>query len=391
MSEASSLATSQAAPVPFVDLRAQYEELRAELRAALEQVLEAAAFVGGEEVEAFEAEFAAYCGARQCAAVGNGTDALSLALRALGVGARDRVLTVPFTFAATVEAIESVGAQPVLVDIDAGDYTIDVDAAVRAIERSGARAVIAVHLFGHPADLGRLVAVCRRRRVALIEDAAQAHGAEVQVDGRWHRVGGVGDAGCFSFYPTKNLGGMGDGGAVVTQDSSLARTIRALRDHGQFEKGVHAVPGGTNSRLDALQAAVLRVKLRHLDRWNEARRAAARHYAGLLQGLPVVLPRERPRAKSVFHQYAVLLPDRDQVRERLRVSGVEARAYYPLPVHLQPAFAHLGCREGSFPVAERCAREVLSLPLFPHITGEQQARVAEALRRALRPAGGQEA
>jgi len=368
--------------VPFVDLRAQYRELCAEIRAALDRVLESATFVGGREVDAFEAEFASYCGARYCAAVGNGTDALALALRAVGVGPGDRVLTVPFTFVATVEAIDHVGAQPVLVDIG-DDYTIDTGAAARAIEASGARALIAVHLFGHPANLAALIPACRRRGVALIEDAAQAHGAELEIDGRWRRVGGIGDVGCFSFYPTKNLGGMGDGGAVVTPDPAVARTIRALRDHGQMKKGVPAIRGGTNSRLDALQAAVLRVKLQHLDRWNEARRAAAQRYAALLAGLPLRLPRERPGAKSVFHQYAVRLADRDRVQQRLRAWGVEARVYYPAPVHLHPAFAYLGCPEGSFPEAERCAREVLSLPLFPHITADEQAQVAEAMQQVL--------
>ena len=282
-------------PVPLIDLTADYRELKAEIDEAIARVIARAAFVGGEEMQLFERELAAFVGVRRAVGLGNCSDALELALQALGVGPGDRVLTVPFTFAATVEAIVRVGAEPVLVDIDERDFTIDVDAAARALDRQKIKAIIAVHLYGHPADLDRLLPLARRHGAALIEDAAQAHGAWCIVQGQRRRVGSVGDAACFSFYPTKNLGAMGDGGALVTDSEEIARRVWLLANHGDAGKYEHVIANGGNSRLDGIQAAVLRVKLRHLDAWNARRRRAAATYARLLADLPVLLPRERAR------------------------------------------------------------------------------------------------
>jgi dTDP-4-amino-4,6-dideoxygalactose transaminase len=370
-------------PVPFLDLAREHRALDAEIREAIDSVLRGSAFVGGEVVRLFEEEFAAYCGARHCVGVANGTDALVLALRALGVGPGDAVLTVPFTFLASVEAIDLAGAEPLLVDIDERDFTIDVAAAERVLREREVKAVIAVHLYGQPADMVRLVEVARRHGAAVVEDAAQAHGARLSCDGRWRRAGSLGDIGCFSFYPTKNLGALGDAGAVTTDSAPLAERLRLLHDHGQAAKYRHVLRGATNSRLDGLQAAVLRLKLRHLDAWNEARRAAARRYESLLAGLPLRLPWVRPGAESVHHQYVVRLQGRDLVQERLGVAGIQTAIHYPVPVHLQEAYRSLGHRRGAFPASEKCAAEVLSLPLSPTLAEAQQVRVARALAEAL--------
>ena len=371
--------------VPFVDLGLPHRQLRKEIGAAIDRVIETSAFIGGEEVEGFEREFADYCGVKHCVGVGNGTDALVLALRALQVGPGDMVLTVPFTFAATVEAIDLVGATPAFVDIEADDYTIDVDAVARVLERQRVKAIIAVHLYGYPADMQPLLEVARRRGVAVVEDAAQAHGARVRIDREWRRVGGVSDVACFSFYPTKNLGAMGDAGAVTTNDDTLASRIRLLHDHGQSAKYAHTLRGGLNSRLDGLQAAILRIKLRHLDAWNDARRRAAARYAELLRDLPARLPRRREGAEPVFHQYVIRVADREAVRLGLAERGIQTGLHYPTAVHRQEAYAPLGLGAGSFPVAERCAAEVLSLPLWPEIAASQLEWVAAALRQILLP------
>ncbi len=368
--------------LPLLDLGRQHQELRGEIAEAIDRVVGAGAFIGGREVERFETEFAEYCGAGHCIGVANGTDALTLALRALQIGPGDEVITVPFTFAGTVEAIDLVGATPVLVDIDPRDYTIDVTAAARALERPRVKALIAVHLYGQPADLGALIPLARERRVAVVEDAAQAHGARLLLADGWRRAGSIGDLGCFSFYPSKNLGAMGDAGAVTTGDAELARRVRLLANHGQEKKYEHLLRGGTNSRLDALQAAVLRVKLRALDRWNAARRQAAHRYGELLRDTTAGVPQERAGAESVYHQYAVRVADRARVQASLDEEGIDTALHYPRPVHLQPAYAGLGLGAGAFPAAEAASAEVLSLPLFPHIGVEDQRRVAAAVRRA---------
>jgi dTDP-4-amino-4,6-dideoxygalactose transaminase len=375
--------SASTARVPLLDLSRGHAELASELRAAIDRVVRSGRFIDGEEVEAFEREFAAYCGTAHCVGVANGTDALVLALRALGVGPGDAVLTVPFSFIATLEAIDLVGATPVLVDIDPTTFTIDAQQAVAAMARRSIKAVLAVHLYGHPADMEPLLSAAREHGAAVVEDAAQAHGARLRLGGTWRRAGALGRAACFSFYPTKNLGAMGDAGAVTTGDAELAARLRLLRDHGQAGKYAHVARGATNSRLDALQAAVLGVKLRALDRWNAARRAAVATYETLLADCGAALPRERQGAESVFHQYAVRVPERNAVQQRLLQRGIQTAVHYPVPLHLQEAYSALGFSRGSFPEAERAADTVLSLPMSAHLTGEEQRRVAVALREVL--------
>ncbi|HUI25749.1 MAG TPA: DegT/DnrJ/EryC1/StrS family aminotransferase [Candidatus Kryptonia bacterium] len=385
--------------VPITDLYAQYEELRDEIDAAIARILRTSQFIGGDEVRGFDAEFAAYCGSRFAIGVGNGTDALRLALQACGVGAGDAVLTVPFTFIATVEAIVHVGAQAVFVDVADDDFNIDVAAVEHflrseteprdgrlIVKRSGAtlKALMPVHLYGLPAQMAPLLQLARHHGLRIIEDAAQAVGARCWIDGVARRVGSIGDVAGFSLYPGKNLGAMGDAGVVTTSDPEIARRIRLLADHGQSEKYVHVLPDGGNSRLDALQAAVLRIKLRRLDDWNAARRRWARRYDERLAGLPLRVPRESEGSESVYHQYAIRVAERDRVRRALAERGIASGIHYPLPVHRQRGFAALGLGEGSFPVAERCAREVLSLPLWPQMTDAHIDAVVAALSDALR-------
>lgn len=366
--------------VPLLDIGAQYRELKQEIDQALADLIGRSAFIGGEPVRGFESEFAAYLGARHAVGVANGTDALELALQALGVGPGDAVLTVPFTFAATAESIVRCGATPVFCDVRDDDLTLDVDAAAEALSRRPVKAVIAVHLYGQPADMDRLLPLARRHGVAVVEDAAQAHGARCVVAGERRRVGSVGDAACFSFYPTKNLGAMGDAGAVSTNRNDVAERVRLLANHGDTGKYRHVLPNGRNSRLDAIQAAVLRIKLRRLDAWNDRRRAIARLYAERLRACPVRLPEERAGTESVFHQYAVRLDRREDVRAALGELGVGTAVHYPIALHRQEGFRDFG---GRFPVAERAADEVLSLPMSPHFDDDVIARAADALRQVL--------
>jgi dTDP-4-amino-4,6-dideoxygalactose transaminase len=360
--------------IPFVDLKAQYRAIRDEVRPAIDRVLESCEFTLGSEVAAFEAEFAAHCRTAYGVGVNSGTSALHLALLAAGVGPGDEVITVPFTFIATVSAIDYTGARPVFVDIDPVTFTIDPSAIEAAIsERT--KAIVPVHLYGQPADMDPLLAIARRHGLVVIEDAAQAHGAEYK--GR--RCGSMGDLGCFSFYPGKNLGAYGEGGMVVTGSADHARTVRMLRDWGAERKYEHVLKG-YNYRLEGIQAAVLRVKLRHLEDWTEARRAAAARYDELLRGSGVPTPTAPPTARHVYHLYAVRTGRRPAWQEALRQRGIQTAIHYPTPVHLLPAFADLGHRPGEFPHAERAAREVLSLPMFPELTVEQSERVAGAVR-----------
>ena len=365
--------------VPLLDLGAQYRSIREELTPALQSVLESTAFAGGPFVATFEKEFAAYCGCEQALGVSSGTSALWLALVGLGVGAGDEVITTPNTFIATAEAISFCGATPVFVDVDPETCTMDPDLLEPAIT-SRTKAIIPVHLYGQPADMDPILAVARRHGLLVIEDACQAHGAEYK--GR--KAGTLGDAGCFSFYPGKNLGAYGEAGAVVTNDAELAQKIRMLRDHGQSEKYKHAVIGW-NDRMDGLQGAVLSVKLRHLDEWNDARRERAGFYDELLEDLPhIVLPREAPYARHVYHIFAVRVPNRDKFLAALNHWGIGCAIHYPVPIHLQKAYEFLGYRKGSFPVAERIAQEVLSLPMYPEMTIRQLETVADALASLLR-------
>jgi dTDP-4-amino-4,6-dideoxygalactose transaminase len=366
--------------LPLFDLARSWPELRDEALEVVERIAETGAFSLGEELRAFEAEFAAYCGAAHGIGVANGTVAIELALAALGAGPGREVVTVPHTFVATVEAIHAAGATPVLVDIDPETRNID-PARLEAALSERTAAVLPVHLYGRPAPMDEILGICEAAGIPVVEDTAQAHGA--LLDGR--RAGGMGAAGAFSFYPTKNLGAMGDGGAVVTDDPEVAERIRSLRHHGSAAEDAnrHERPGRTE-RLDNLQAAILRLKLARLDDDNDARRAAAQRYREVLDGLPLVLPPEdAPGMRSVYHLFVVELDDRDRVREELRAEGVAAGIHYPTPVHLQPGWRHLGLGPGDLPVSERVASRVLSLPCFPGIAEHEIDRVGDALRRAL--------
>jgi dTDP-4-amino-4,6-dideoxygalactose transaminase len=363
-------------PIPLLDLKAQFLSIRPEIEEALNQVLRSAHFVGGEHLAAFELSFASYCGASHAVGVANGTDALQLAIRTLDIGHGDEVVTAANSFIATAAAIALNGARPVFVDIDPDTYTLDPTLVERALT-SRTKAIIPVHLYGQPADMRSIMEIARRRNLYVIEDAAQAHGAEYE----GKRVGSFGDLACFSFYPGKNLGAYGDGGAVVTNRNALAERIRRLRDHGRITKYEHAELG-VNSRLDALQAAVLQVKLRYLDEWNRKRERGASWYAAELAGAGVKLPSVAPRSTHVYHLYVIQSDDRDALKARLEAAGVETGIHYPLPLHLQPALAYLGYMRGDMPQTESAARRTLSLPLYPEIRREQVACVARAMRVA---------
>jgi dTDP-4-amino-4,6-dideoxygalactose transaminase len=368
------------APVPQTDPKAAYLAQRREIDAAIARVLAVGRYILGAEVAEFEREFAAYIGVRHAVGVASGTDALVLSLRALGVAAEEYVATVPHTAVATVAAIELAGARPLLVDIDPASYAMDAAALSRALEEPPGRvaAVIPVHLYGQTADLGAILDLARRHGARVVEDCAQCHGA--LSDGR--RAGSRGDIGAFSFYPTKNLGALGDGGMVVTSDDALAERLRALREYGWRERYVSDI-AGMNSRLDELQAAILRVKLLALDGDNARRAQIAAAYDAALAGLPLGLPACRPGASHVFHQYVVRSPERDRLRAALAVRGIGTNIHYPVPVHLQPAYrGRVAIGPGGLVEGERAAREVLSLPMFPQLDDAQVARVVWALREA---------
>jgi len=362
--------------IPFLDLKAQHRPLKAELMEAASRVLDSCQFALGDEVLAFEEELAAFCGARFAAGVNTGTSALHLALLAGGIGPGDEVITVPHTFVATVAAIRYAGARPVLVDVDPVSYTMNprlVEAAIT--ERT--RAIMPVHLYGQPADMNPILEIAERHRLLVIEDACQAHGAEYAR----RRAGSIGHMAAFSFYPGKNLGACGEGGALCTNDPLVIDKVRMLRDWGQSRR-YHHVLEGYNYRMDGMQAAFLRVKLRHLPAWTEARRAHAARYAELFAGSRVRFPREMPYAKHVYHIYAVMAEDRDALHRTLAERGIATAFHYPVPVHLQPCFAHLGYRAGQLPVAEKAAAEEISLPMFAELTDEQIVEVASAVKAA---------
>jgi dTDP-4-amino-4,6-dideoxygalactose transaminase len=362
--------------VPSLDLKIQYQGIKPEIDAAIARVLDSCQFVLGSEVAGFEREFAAYCGAGECIALNSGTSALHLALLAAGVGPGDEVVTVPFTFVASVAAVLYTGARPVLVDIDPRSFTMD-PAAIEAAITPRTKAILPVHLYGQPADMDPITEVARRHGLVVIEDAAQAHGAKYK--GR--PVGSIGDIACFSFYPGKNLGAYGEGGAVTTSNSEYAGTIRMLRDWGQDRK-YHHVLRGFNYRMEAFQGAILRVKLRHLERWNEARRAIVGKYNQLLAGSSVERPTEMPWARHVYHLYTLRTNHRDTLQRALQQKGIPTGIHYPVPVHLQPAYANLGYGRLSLPQSEKAANEVLSLPLYPEMTDDQIQTVSQALTLA---------
>lgn len=364
--------------IPLVDLKAQLRSIRDQIDAAVESVMDKARFVGGAEVALFETEFAGFCGAEACVGVGNGTDALYLALRALGVGRGDEVITVSHTFVATAEAISLAGATPVFCDILPDTLLMD-SASFEAAITPRTKAVIPVHLYGQACDMDKINGVAAHHGLRVIEDAAQAHGASW----RGRRVGGLGDAACFSFYPGKNLGALGDGGAVVSDNAALIDTVRRLANHGRQTKYVHEIEG-VNSRLDAIQAAVLRVNLRHLAAWNAARRTIASWYDELLDAGSMAQRLVcRSEAEHVHHLYVVMVDARDQVLSGLAAHGIAAGVHYPVPLHEQPAYAHLAIAPSALPVTHDVARRVLSLPMFPELRRDQVERIVRSLSAAL--------
>jgi len=364
--------------VPFLDLKAQYQSIKNEIAEALERVLENTAFAGGPFVAQFEKEFAAFCGTKHAVGVGNGTDALWMALLALGVGPGDEVITQPDTFIATAEAVSYCGATPVFVDVDEKTYNMD-PAKLEAAITPKTKGIIPVHLFGQMCDMDPILAIAAKRKLFVLEDASQAHGS----DYKGKKAGSMGVAGCFSFYPGKNLGAYGEAGAVVTNDDALADRMKMLREHGSAKKYYHSYVG-FNCRMDGFQGAVLSVKLKYIDTWNEARRQHARMYTQLLSGNGnLIAPTEAHYGKHVYHIYAIRVKNRDGLIAKLGEKEIGTNIHYPVPVHLQQAYSSMGLREGSFPVAERCASEFVSLPMFPELSAEQIKYVCDEVTRAL--------
>lgn len=368
--------------IPPLDLTRQYNLIGEDVSEAVLGVLASGRYIGGPLVASFEQQFAAYVGVAECVACNSGTDALYLALRALQIQPGDEVITTPFTFIATAEVIARVGATPVFVDIDPQTFNLDLNQISAAItERT--RAIMPVHLFGQPVDMTAIMALAHSRHLAVIEDCAQATGAE------WaqQKVGSIGHIGCFSFFPTKNLGAFGDGGALTTNDPAIAAAVRMLREHGMTTRYRHEATG-INSRLDALQAAILQIKLRHLDTWNAQRQAVAEHYHQLLNPVTeVVTPQALPGGRCVWNQYTIRIKSqaytRDEVRSSLQQQGVSSMVYYPLPLHLQPVYKNLSYQVGDLPVTEQACHEVLSLPMFPEISFEEQQQVVYSLKNCL--------
>lgn len=390
--------------IPFLDLVAPHRELEEELIAACRSAIRSAHFIGGAEVESFEREFAEYCGTRHCVGVGSGTDAVRFALMASGVRPGDAVITVPHTFIATVEGISQAGAATEFVDIDERTYNMSVDALEDYLKgckvdtngrplgrRTGRpiRAVVPVHIYGQVADMDAILAIAERYRLVVVEDACQAQGAEYTAGGVRRRAGAFGRAAAFSFYPGKNLGACGEAGAVTTDDEASARHIRMIRDHGQAQKYYHDIEG-YNGRLDAIQAAFLRVKLKHLDKWNSQRRAAAARYNELLGPIAasgaLVIPYEPEWSNAIYHLYVIRTADRDGLVQHLKAAGVQTGLHYPVPLHQQKCYSDWGYKTGSFPTTERVAADIVSLPMFPGITADQQKRVVETIGALLQVA-----
>ena len=359
--------------VPYLDLRAQYRPLSSDLLRALEEVCESTGFAQGPATSEFEDKFAAYCGVEHCVSLNSGTSALHLALRCLDVGPGDEVVTVSMSFIATAWAISYVGATPVFVDIDPVRRTLNPDKLESAIT-SRTKAIVPVHLYGMPAEMDRIMAIAERRELPVIEDAAQAHGAKY----RNKHVGQFGQIACFSFYPGKNLGAYGEGGALITNDASIAQRTRSLRDHAQSQKYLHDEIG-YNYRMDSFQGAVLAIKLKHLDEWNTARNEVAQFYTELLKDSSYKLPAHLSDSKCVWHCYVIETLERDRVRSALQDVGIQSAVHYPVPIHLQKPYAHLGYRTGDLPVTEALCEHCLSLPIYPELSKEKISRVASAL------------
>ena len=373
--------------IPPLDLKRQYQAIGADVSAAVLEVLASGAYIGGPIVQNFEQQFATYVGTTECVGCNSGTDALYLALRAMNIGAGDEVITTPFTFIATAETISGVGAKPVFVDIDLATFNLDLSQLAAAITPR-TKAIMPVHLFGNPVDMTELMSIATQHDLTVIEDCAQATGAKWQ----GKPVGSIGHFGCFSFFPTKNLGACGDGGAITLNDARLAADLQMFREHGSRQRYYHEAIG-VNSRLDAIQAAILRVKLPHLDLWNQQRSAVASRYQQLLANIPgIITPQVTPGGESAWNQYTIRVvapmgtdaaAHRDRVRASLQEAGVISMIYYPLPLHLQAVYQDLGYPVGSFPHTERVSHEVLSLPMFPELTFEEQQRVVYALKDAI--------
>ena len=362
--------------IPFVDFKAQFKNVEAEIRTAIDRVLERGWYILGEEGKAFETEFAAYLDIPHAVGVGSGTDAIQLALWALGIGPGDEVITAANTCVPTVAAISCTGATPVPADIDPETMTLTADTVEERITPK-TRAIVPVHLYGHPCDMAPILSLARSKNIYVVEDCAQAHGALY----KGKKCGTLGDVAAFSFYPTKNLGAYGDAGSVVTADESVAERLRQLRNYGEEKRYYHSVKGA-NSRLDEIQAAILRVKLKFLDQWNAERRKRAALYHQQLASLPLHLPHEAPWAHHVFHLYVVRSPRRDQLMQHLKKNDIATLLHYPLPFHLQKAYADLGFHPGTFPHAEQCCQQVLSLPLYPELSEENLSRIAQCLQKA---------
>ena len=361
--------------VPFIDLKIQYKQIEHEVVPMITEAMANGAFIGGEQVFCFETEFAEFCNSSYCVGVNSGTDALRFALMAVGVGPGDEVITVPNTFIATTEAISQVGAKPVFVDVYPDTCNMDISKIQDKITES-TKAVIPVHLYGQSANMDPILEIAKKNNIAVIEDACQAHGAKYKN----RKAGSIGAVGCFSFYPGKNLGAFGEGGAIVTQDEAIAQKIRMIRDHGQRKKYLHDLEG-YNGRLDAIQAGVLRIKLKRLDDWNKARQKNATYYNELLSEIPsVTLVKETEFADSVYHLYVILVDDRDELQKFLYSKSIATGLHYPLPLHLQKAYAHLGYKKGDFPVTENIADHLLSLPMFPELTRDQIEYVVESIK-----------
>ncbi len=397
--------------IPFVDLVTPHRELQDELVDVFKAALATAGFIGGPMVESFEREFALYCGAQHCVGVSSGTDALRFALTAAGVSQGDIVLTVPLTFIATTEAISQAGARPDFVDIDASTYTMDPEKLRRYFEEQCAvdpgtgqlvhrtlgqpiTAVVPVHLYGQMADMDPILELAEHYKLAVIEDACQAHGAEYfsKKENRWRKAGSMGRAAAFSFYPGKNLGACGEAGAVTTDDEAIARKIKMLRDHGQSKKYYHDVEG-YNGRLDSIQAGILRVKLKHLPRWNEKRREHARRYSELFATTQtnIVTPFDAPWSKAVYHLYVLQVENREALQANLSKENIDTGIHYPVPLHLQRAYSGLGYALGDFPVCEKAAGRIVSIPMFPGLSEADQARVVDAVVRSAQYTGTQNA
>jgi len=361
--------------VPLVDLKRQYLSVKKEIDRAIQEVIDKSAFIMGENVEEFENEFAEFCGVEYGVGTSSGTTALHLALVVCGIKQGDEVITVPYTFIATTEAVSHTGAKVVFVDIEDRSYTMDPEKIEKVItERT--KAIVPVHLFGQPADMDKIIEIAKKHNLIVIEDACQAHGAEY----KGKKVGSLGDIACFSFYPGKNLGAYGDAGMVVTDNKELAEKVRLLRNHGRAEKYCHQVEG-YNYRLDAIQAAILRVKLRHLEEWTEKRRINAKLYNEFLKGNKVKTPLEMEYAKHVYHLYVIKTEERQELYLKLRENGISAAIHYPFPLHLQEAYRYLGWKKGDFPISEACSEGLLSLPMFPELTEDEIKRIVDIIKR----------